>query len=165
MTDREPRDGVSVRAVALLGASVVALWAVAWILLVILVPKPEERGLFGDMFGSVNALFSGLALAGVVLTLFMQHRELGLQREELQLTRNQLKKTTDAQEASGESLARQAVANERAAVIAGLVAVVDHFAIRIKVEGNAHKKLDLEAERTTHMDQLAGMVKQGPVQL
>ncbi len=32
-------------------------------------------GTMGDMFGTVNALFSGLALAGVVLTLYWQARE------------------------------------------------------------------------------------------
>jgi hypothetical protein len=32
-------------------------------------------GTVGDMFGTVNALFSGLALAGVVLTLYWQARE------------------------------------------------------------------------------------------
>ena len=47
----------------------------------------EERGTFGDMFGSVNALFSGFALAGIVFTIFLQKRELRLQRKELKSTR------------------------------------------------------------------------------
>lgn len=46
-----------------------------------------NRGTFGDMFGSVNALFSGLAFAGLFLTLFIQIKEFRLQREELKLTR------------------------------------------------------------------------------
>jgi hypothetical protein len=49
--------------------------------------EPTERGTFGDMFGSVNALFSGLALAGIILTILLQRKELKLQREELQDTR------------------------------------------------------------------------------
>ncbi|MCF6347514.1 MAG: hypothetical protein L3J20_04340 [Flavobacteriaceae bacterium] len=32
----------------------------------------EERGTFGDMFGSINALFSGLALAGIIFTILLQ---------------------------------------------------------------------------------------------
>lgn len=46
-----------------------------------------KRGTFGDMFGSVNALFSGLALAGIILTILLQRKELKLQREELRDTR------------------------------------------------------------------------------
>lgn len=42
----------------------------------------EQRGLFGDMFGAVNTLFSGLAFAGVVYTIFVQLREqIGARRE------------------------------------------------------------------------------------
>ena len=51
----------------------------------------ESRGLFGDKFGAVNALFSALALAGIIFTIFLQKRELGLQREELQETRLEFK--------------------------------------------------------------------------
>lgn len=41
------------------------------------------RGQFGDMFGAVNALFSGLAFAGVIIAVILQKRELALQRREL----------------------------------------------------------------------------------
>jgi hypothetical protein len=37
---------------------------------------PERRGVFGDQFGVANALFSGLALLGVVVALVLQRREL-----------------------------------------------------------------------------------------
>jgi hypothetical protein len=39
---------------------------------------PEDvatRGQFGDIFGSVNALFSGLALAGVIVALLLQRED------------------------------------------------------------------------------------------
>ncbi|MCK4661050.1 MAG: hypothetical protein KAV82_16135 [Phycisphaerae bacterium] len=41
-------------------------------------------GTFGDSFGAMNALFSGVALIGVVVALIYQRRELGGQLEELQ---------------------------------------------------------------------------------
>lgn len=50
---------------------------------------PTLRGTFGDMFGSINALFSGLALAGIILTILLQRKELKLQREELRDTRKE----------------------------------------------------------------------------
>jgi len=51
----------------------------------------EQRGTFGDMFGSVNAVFSGLAFAGIILAIFMQKKELESQREELRDTRSEFK--------------------------------------------------------------------------
>lgn len=47
----------------------------------------EERGTLGDMFGTINALFSGLAFAGIIFTILLQRKELGYQRKELQETR------------------------------------------------------------------------------
>ena len=43
----------------------------------------------GDTFGSINALFSGLALAGIIFTVLLQRQELKLQRQELQDTRKE----------------------------------------------------------------------------
>ncbi|MGV6844937.1 MAG: hypothetical protein ACWA42_02275 [Lutibacter sp.] len=66
---------------------IVVLWAITFF-----IPYDEksivgERGTFGDMFGAVNALFSGLAFAGIIITIILQSRELKLQREELADTR------------------------------------------------------------------------------
>jgi hypothetical protein len=35
----------------------------------------ESYGQLGDVFGSVNALFTGLALVGLVYTVFLQHKQ------------------------------------------------------------------------------------------
>lgn len=39
------------------------------------------RGQFGDKFGAVNALFSGLAFAGIIITLLLQRRDLAETRK------------------------------------------------------------------------------------
>jgi hypothetical protein len=57
-----------------------------------------ERGQFGDLYGAINALFSGLAFAGVIVTILLQSRELALQREELAATRTELARAATAQE-------------------------------------------------------------------
>jgi len=49
-------------------------------------------GAFGDMFGGIDALFSGLAFAGLLVTLFFQCKDLKLQRFELKLTRKEFKR-------------------------------------------------------------------------
>ncbi len=45
------------------------------------------------MFGSVNALFSGLALFGIIISILIQQSELNLQRKELIETREEFKTT------------------------------------------------------------------------
>lgn len=46
-------------------------------------------GLFGDSFGAVNALISALAFAGVLVTFWLQRKELDLQRQELKAQREE----------------------------------------------------------------------------
>ncbi len=50
-----------------------------------------RSGQFGDTFGFVNALFSALGLAGVLITILMQQDQLQLQRKELELQREEMK--------------------------------------------------------------------------
>lgn len=70
----------------LLWLTIVLVWAASGLLLF----SEKERGTFGDMFGAVNALFSGLAFATLIYTAWMQREELALQREELAATRTEL---------------------------------------------------------------------------
>lgn len=67
--------------VAIIG--VLAAWGLSWWLIHKNIDCSTERGTFGDMFGAVNALFSGLAFAGLIATLLYQREELKLQRKEL----------------------------------------------------------------------------------
>ncbi|MBF0376015.1 MAG: putative phage abortive infection protein [Desulfamplus sp.] len=61
-----------------------------WLISGITLNGVDERGTFGDMFGAINALFSGFAFAGVIFAILLQRQELELQRKELELTRNEL---------------------------------------------------------------------------
>jgi len=67
--------------------AVVALWALTFFLF--FYTESSDRDAFGNMFGSVNALFSGLAFAGIIITILLQSQELKLQREELKATREE----------------------------------------------------------------------------
>ena len=53
--------------------SIILLWQLSWLLLTTFIEKSDERGQFGDMFGAVNSLFSGLALCGVAYTVYLQY--------------------------------------------------------------------------------------------
>lgn len=73
--------------------TVLILWALCWVLLSTFIEAPETRGQFGDMFGAVNALFSGLAFGGIIITILLQKKELRLQRKELKLQRTEMQET------------------------------------------------------------------------
>ena len=55
----------------------------------------DARGTFGDQFGAVNALFSGLAFAGLIYTIILQRRDLKLQRQEMKEQTREFKKEND----------------------------------------------------------------------
>lgn len=78
------------RTLLITGGVVFAFWLLSWILIDLCISECDNRGTFGDKFGAVNALFSGLAFAGLIVTLLYQKEELKLQREELKETRNEL---------------------------------------------------------------------------
>jgi len=89
---------------------VIVLWALSFFLFYV-IPDSGERGQFGDMFGAVNALFSGLAFAGLIITLILQRQELGLQREELEQTREELRNQRAEFEKENETLMYQRFEN------------------------------------------------------
>lgn len=72
--------------------AIIVLWGSSWYF----IPKwydaqSLEAGTFGDMFGAVNALFSGLAFAGLIYTITVQRQELALQREAIEMQTEELK--------------------------------------------------------------------------
>jgi hypothetical protein len=93
----------------------------------------QNAGVIGDAFGAVNALFSGFALVAIVLTLYLQHRQLvsqstqieqqaqalqqqgealGLQRDALSIQRQDLRATQAEIKASVEQLTLAAKAHQ-----------------------------------------------------
>lgn len=74
-----------------LAICVIAIWLGAWLYVDNYIFSPDlksisdetSRGVFGDKFGAVNSLFSGLAFAGIIFTILLQRRELSLQRSEI----------------------------------------------------------------------------------
>lgn len=74
----------------LAGFVVLIMWLLSWVFIDLYISDTTSRGTFGDKFGAVNALFSGFAFAGLIVTLLYQKEELKLQREELKETRNEL---------------------------------------------------------------------------
>lgn len=45
----------------------------------------EQRGQFGDSFGVLNSLFTGLGFGGLVVTLILQQRQISQQENEIRI--------------------------------------------------------------------------------
>jgi len=98
-----------VRIGAGLGCLMLALW-LSWVLIWLLVDDWAAAGQFGDAFGAINALFTGLALAGVIIAMLMQ-------REELKLLRKEFGRSIEAQEAQARALIITAQLNANSALL------------------------------------------------
>lgn len=108
---------------AVIACIVFVIWAVSgW-----LISSTKDPGQFGDMFGAVNALFSGLAFATLIYTVFLQRKELQLQRQELAETRKELKRSAAAQEASEAALREQAEASKLAANLNAIHTLLTYY--------------------------------------
>ncbi len=65
-------------------AGVIFIWSLVIWAFPYICSNPEIRGQWGDSFGGINALFTGLAFAILIWTLHVQQAELALQKEQLQ---------------------------------------------------------------------------------
>ncbi|WP_431150519.1 hypothetical protein [Acidovorax facilis] len=70
----------------LLPSIVISIWLISLFAL----QHVPERGTFGDMFGAVNALFTGLAFSAAGIAVYLQSLELSETRKELARSANAL---------------------------------------------------------------------------
>ena len=142
---------------------ILLIQAAVGVVLFFALPDWTTRGQFGDMFGLVNSLFSGLAFAGLIYTIHLQQQELSLQREELQLTRVELKRSAEAQEKSEIALSSQAVASAQSARLSAINYLLAHYESELhSYKGMAfvgndprlERKLALEKKRAVLLSQL-----------
>lgn len=108
---------MSIRAfsVVLIGGIFLAVSIYAGVLIYIAWPienvSIDKTGVFGDSFGLLTSLFSGLAFSGLIITILMQREELALQREELGLTRKEISGQKEELKAQNETLTVQRFEN------------------------------------------------------
>jgi hypothetical protein len=131
--------------------SMVIIWLFAPAMMSIIFDGNLERmGQAGDLFGSVNALFSGLAFAGLFWTVLLQREQLALQQTELALQREELKLQREEMKSSREELANQAQA-QRSLVAAtyaqiratGAVLNVEAMKVQVALAGHYDEKYRL----------------------
>lgn len=88
-----------------ISALIICTYLILTIGIIKMIPDSEMRGQFGDLFGSINGLFSALAFGAIIYSIWLQREdlknqketiemqieELKHQREELELTREEMK--------------------------------------------------------------------------
>lgn len=126
-------------------------WAVSFLFVYNNISSWTNRGTFGDSFGAVNALFSGLAFGGIIYTILLQRKELTLQRQELAETRVELGRSADAQEKSEQALTSQIESMKISAKLNALNSLVEAYGteeektkkINLTASNNAKKKKEM----------------------
>lgn len=106
---------------------IVLIWIISIFVIKYYFDKSDDAGLFGDSFGAVNSLFSGLAFAGIIYTILLQREELKLQRMELKQTREELAKSANAQDKSQRALSKQIDAMNLSAKLNGVATLLEFY--------------------------------------
>ncbi|MET3828629.1 hypothetical protein ABIC86_000089 [Paenibacillus sp. DS2363] len=97
--------------IALIALGIIGVWGGSgwaintWI-------NASYRGTFGDMFGAVNALFSGLAFTGLIYTIAVQRQELQTQSKSIDMQTDELSLQRKAIQMQTEELGLQRKAIE-----------------------------------------------------
>jgi len=163
--DTESNTGKFTGRIVVALLTVMGLWLLTPLLVRVFFDDLVERGQFGDLFGSVRALFSGLAFVGLVFAILLQSQELSLQREELRLQRAEMK-------ASRKQLAAQAQAQVALfhATVGQLRIAADQSLIEaIKMSGQIasatqrdNRATEIEERAQTMMDRADALVMEFP---
>lgn len=109
MTSKKPEQTTTVRILVIVFGAIVILSILALIELYVYdsLHTWENRGLFGDMFGVGNAIFSALAFGGVILAILLQQEGLKLQHKDLAFARNEVKIQGEQLQIQAETLKKQ----------------------------------------------------------
>lgn len=116
---------------------VLIIWILSTVLIIFGLDNWSDRGTFGDLFGAVNALFSGLAFAGLIYTIVLQKQDLELQRNEIALNRTELRKTAKAQQNSEKALIEQVEQMKVASKLNALKTLIDYYNLQIANPNNS----------------------------
>nr|WP_297911130.1 hypothetical protein [uncultured Allomuricauda sp.] len=126
---------------------VVFIWGLSAILILYFFDSWDQRGTFGDLFGAVNALFSGMAFAGLIYTIILQKQDINLQRQEIAANRLELKKSAKAQQNSEKALKEQVEQMKITAKLNALNTIINFYNLQISNTNNSEEILTKVREK------------------
>lgn len=121
---------------------VILAWILSAVIIYYITPNWSDRGTIGDMFGAVNALFSGLAFAALIYTITLQREEIHMNRAEIELNRKELKKSATAQQNSQKALKEQVVQTHLTAKINAMSTVINYYNTQIANINNSSELIE-----------------------
>tara|TARA_R110002020_G_scaffold340176_1_gene555164 strand:+ start:798 stop:1292 length:495 start_codon:yes stop_codon:yes gene_type:complete len=137
---------------------VISIWSASGFLIFHSADNWGDRGTIGDMFGAVNALFSGLAFAALLYTIILQHEGIKLNRSEIALNRKELAKSVKAQQESQEALKQQVIQTHLTAKFNALNTIVNYYSSQIESSSSKPEIIEKAREKRKivikHLDSL-----------
>lgn len=126
------------------GCIILIVWVASFAIIYVFIEEWENRGQFGDLFGAVNALFSGLAFAGLVITIMQQRHDLQLQRNAIEQTNKEMQQQTQEFDTQNETLRRQQFDNTFFELLHMLQTIVSDLTLNVEysqyIDDDQHKK-------------------------
>ena len=123
----------------------------------------NSRGTFGDLFGAVNALFSGLAFAGLLYTINLSKKDLEIQRQEIEINRKELIKSRKSQQHSEKALIEQVEQMKISTKINALNILITYYTNQINNQNNTEeiilKAREKRREAIREIDSLLNRMK------
>lgn len=132
--------GISIKWVILVILLVMMTWGTSGWIIYHMSDNWGDRGTMGDMFGAVNSLFSGLAFAALLLTIFQQRQDIKLNRIAIEQNRKELAKAAVAQHNAQQTLKEQVVQLHLTARLNAMNTVIGYYHNRIN-DANASSEL------------------------
>ncbi len=126
---------------------IILTWAGSAALTILMIDNWSDRGTFGDLFGGINSLFSGLALAGLLYTIISSKDDIDRQREEIELNRKELIKSRKTQEKSERALEEQVNQMRISIKISGLKTLIDYHSSILLKKNITQEKRDLATQK------------------
>ena len=115
---------------------VLLIMVVAYIVISCSFSDMAKRGQFGDMFGALNALFSGLAFAGLIITIRQQHIDLDYQWQTVKQTNDEMERQTKEFEIQNRTLKRQQFDNTFFELLRMLLSIVERLELNVEYSPN-----------------------------
>ena len=125
----------------------IAIWFLSAIGIMFFLDDWSDRGTFGDLFGAVNALFSGLAFAGLLYSLIENRKQISSQQEELLISRKELLKARKIQEKTEKAIEAQVAQMRNTARLSGFNTLVNYFTNTINDSKTSPEEVESAIEK------------------
>ncbi|NVK53521.1 MAG: hypothetical protein HWD85_11350 [Flavobacteriaceae bacterium] len=148
---------------------VIIIWVLSAVFIIYFLDNWSDRGTFGDLFGAINGLFSGLAFAGLLYTIVLQKQDLEMQRNEMLMNRTELKKSAKAQEKSEKALKDQVEQMKITSKLNALNTIINYYNIQITATHHTEEVIlkfrEKRREAIKEIDKLIDRVGDGDLEI